>query len=216
MLTNNFKNIIIQSSRIYYTANGGSYYVQSTVSSLYLVNMNNVKVNLSDDIICHWSFFFGGSDTSGLRMIRDYDNLEDMIASRVFFTGGTRSETITISQSNGNNAGAGMIILGSGDTPPTPDDYKLDDWIPTTELYAVSYGVILPNTREDDLIGGFTATYYNVSQENKIIKEIGVISHGSLNNNKNYGTKILMAREVFENPIIIKPQEGYTFSFLIK
>lgn len=216
MLTNNFKNIIIQSSRIYYTANGGSYYVQPTVSNLHLVNMSNVKVALDKDIICHWSFFFGGSNAYGLRMIGDYDNLEDMIASRVFFTGGTRGETIAISNRTGANAGAGIIILGSGDTPPTPDDYRLDSWIPTTELYAVSYGGILPNTREDDLIGGFTATYYNVSQENKIVKEIGVISHGSLNGNLDFGTKILMAREVLENPIIIKPQEGYTFSFLIK
>ena len=201
---------------MYYTANGSGYYVNTSISSLYLIDMNNVKVNLSDNISCHWSFFFGGSNIDGIRMIGDYDNLKSMIASRVFFTKGTRNETYTIGGYYGDNSGAGMIILGSGDTPPTPDDYKLDDWIPTTELHAVSYGVILPNTREDDFIGGFTATYYNVSQENKIVKEIGVISHGTLQGSWDNGTKILMAREVFENPVIIKPQEGCTFNFIIK
>ena len=31
------------------------------------------------------------------------------------------------------------MILGSGDTPPTKEDYKLDSWIPTADLSVQNY-----------------------------------------------------------------------------
>jgi len=210
LLTNNFKNAILNAGDIYYT---GYYFDQhyEHTDTLYFIDMKNQKRQYKDYRVPFYCFLYGGSDGTHPcnRTILDYDNLDDMLASSSFYYGGGRILTSDQSWNEYWTCTAGVMILGSGDTPPTKDDYCLDSWIPTTELHAIAYGVSLPKTIEDDFIGGFTATFYNVSQENKTVKEVGLMSF--YNNNK-----LLMAREVLENPVIIKPQEGYTFNFVIK
>ena len=178
-----------------------------------------------------WTFFTGGIWGWYSKALADYSNEEDMVASKTFYRGGNRGQTLSEDSrpwnmgegyDPGNNAwgvlGSGMLILGSGDTPPTKEDYKLDSWIPTIDLKPIAFGTTSPKKYEDDFIGGFWSTYYNVSEENKTVKEVGIISsfYKTTDGNNTAQTKILMAREILENPVIIKPKEGCTFSFVIK
>jgi hypothetical protein len=178
-----------------------------------------------------WTFFTGGIWGWYSKALADYSNEEDMIASKTFYIGGSRGQTLSEDNrlygwGEGYNAngsqygvlGSGMLILGSGDTPPTKEDYKLESWIPTIDLKPIAFGTTSPKKYEDDFIGGFWATYYNVSEENKTVKEVGIISsfYKTIQYDDPTQTKILMAREVLENPVIIKPHEGCTFSFVIK
>jgi hypothetical protein len=172
---------------------------------------------------CHVSLnslFYGSigvSDTTANRAIKDYDNIEDMIASRNFWLYGGRKYQSTEGDWQNWITGGGMIILGSGDTPPTPDDYCLDNWIPTTDLKIVTYGAINCKGYDDDIIGGLWGAFYNYTNENITVKEIGIIVDSFYyQDNSSIHTKYLLGREVFENPVIIKPQEGCTFNFTIK
>lgn len=178
-----------------------------------------------------WTFFTGGIWDWYSKALADYSNEEDMVASKTFYIGGSRGQTLSENNRlygrgegyySGDGAwgviGSGMLILGSGDTPPTKDDYKLESWIPTIDLKPIIFGTTSPKKYEDDFIGGFWATYYNVSEENKTVKEVGIISsfYKTIQYDDTTQTKILMAREVLENPVIIKPKEGCTFNFVIK
>jgi len=178
-----------------------------------------------------WTFFTGGIWGWYSKALADYSNEEDMVASKTFYIGGSRGQTLSENNrpyypvesyypdgSRYGVLGSGMLILGSGDTPPTEKDYKLESWIPTIDLKPIAFGTTSPKKYEDDFIGGFWATYYNVSEENKTVKEVGIISsfYKTIQCDDPAQTKILMAREVLENPVIIKPHEGCTFSFVIK
>lgn len=178
-----------------------------------------------------WTFFTGGIWGWYSKALADYSNEEDMVASKTFYIGGSRGQTLSENNRIYGSAGgydsgdsrwgvlgSGMLILGSGDTPPTEKDYKLESWIPTIDLKPIAFGTTSPKKYEDDFIGGFWATYYNVSEENKTVKEVGIISsfYKTIQYDNPAQTKILMAREVLENPVIIKPKEGCTFSFVIK
>jgi len=178
-----------------------------------------------------WTFFTGGIWGWYSKALADYSNEEDMVASKTFYIGGSRGQTLSENNRpwnmgegyhSGNREwgvlGSGMLILGSDDTPPTEKDYKLGSWIPTIDLKPIAFGTTSPKKYEDDFIGGFWATYYNVSEENKTVKEVGIISsfYKTIQSKDTSQTKILMAREVLENPVVIKPHEGCTFSFVIK
>ena len=216
MLTHNFKNAIVNNLAINWR---NDYEVSQ---NLYFVDMKGMQRRIhrvygyaNDRALSLHSLFFGsvGVDETHNRATKDYDNLDDMIASNQFFCHGGRQD-ITNADST---SGAGILILGSGDTPPTPDDYCLDSWIPTTDLKIAAYGAIRCKGYDDDIIGGLWGTYYNVTNENITVKEIGIMVGGFYYENDKYSyTKYLLAREVFENPVIIKPQEGCTFNFTIK
>lgn len=218
MLTHNFKNAIVNNLAIAWQDD------YSVSQNLYFVDMKGVqrKMHITNTSSIYdrrylslHSLFYGsiGVDEIHNRATKDYDNLDDMIASNQFFCYGGR-QYITNADST---SGAGILILGSGDTPPTPDDYCLDSWIPTTDLKIAAYGAIRCKGYDDDIIGGLWGTYYNVTNGNITVKEIGIMVGGFYYENKAYVyTKYLFAREVFENPVIIKPQEGCTFNFTIK
>ena len=159
-------------------------------------------------------------NVDSLVQIKDYDNLEDMIKSTDFWSKGHR-----YSQRFTDPSTSGMIIIGSGDTPPTPDDYCLDSWIPTTDLSVQSFDCFffpvnnINNTPEENLnekIGAFQATYKNVSNENQTVKEVGIMKDIYDNAVKNgystQRTKALVVRSVLDNPVTIKPNELYTFT----
>lgn len=235
MLTNNFKNAILTSLSMYYREK--RYWSEDTSNVsfskyLYFMDMNGNQVRLNPGTQ-HWNdeqdhygddrtsvqcLFYGSiSPTTDYNTtIQDYGNLEDMIASSSFFYGGGRVNTI-----NHNSwliPGTAILIVGSGDTPPTKDDYKLDNWIPTTDLKAITYGTSTPLSSLDDFIGTVWSTYYNFSDKNITVKEIGIMTDGFLvtEGNPTPHTKFLFGREILENPIIIKPKEGCTFTFIIK
>lgn len=148
-----------------------------------------------------------------LSQIKDYDNLEDMIKGVEYWGYGTRtSVTHTLPDTSG------MIILGSGDTPPTKDDYCLDSWIPTTDLRVENYNCLISYTGDE--IGGFQTTFKNMTNENITVKEVGIMKDifdnaiGSGYDSQR--TKVLLVRTVLDNPVIIKPTEIYTFNVLLK
>lgn len=163
------------------------------------------------------SVLSNSASTEYLRQIKDYDNLEDMIKSTDFWVQGARKHFHDdVAQ------GTGMIILGSGDTPPTSDDYKLDSWIPTSELSVQSFDCFCFTGQENmnEYIGGFQTTFKNITNENKTVKEIGLIrdayDNAQGNNFRSQRTKILLVRNVLDNPIIIKPNELYTFNLILR
>jgi hypothetical protein len=117
-----------------------------------------------------------------------------------------------------------MIILGSGDTPPTPDDYKLDSWIPTTELSVQSFDCFCFTKTEqleqlNERIGAFQTTFKNMTNENKTVKEVGLM-RDAFDNKKSESfrterTKVLFIRNVLDSPVIVKPGELYTFTLTL-
>ena len=176
---------------------------------------------------CH-HLFTGGqqANSAWISGIMDFQTEEEMVASATFYSGGSRTSTRTpVAYDNyGSNKGAsGMIVLGSGDTPPTKNDYKLDSWIPTVNLRMETASISLPistldeNATPPDRIGTFLTTFRNVTLTNITVKEIGlVIPYSSLNNDTLFVNEILLVRDVLESPVIIKPGELYTFSLTIK
>ena len=176
---------------------------------------------------CH-HLFTGGQvvKKDWLMAIKDFQTEEEMVADNSYFNNGGRTSTLTRTDRNYPNWGSsGMIILGSGDTPPTKDDYKLDSWIPTTDLRIENYNIRLPisdkneTTMPPDCIGTFLSTFRNVTLENITVKEIGLlIPYAGYwpNNGPMVINKILLVRDVLESPVIIKPGELYTFSLTIK
>lgn len=190
------------------------------------ISIDGARVNFNNQLrepgTSHpWSFLYPAirnnkNDNPYLRQIKDYDNLEDMIKSTDFWIHGTREpyhDNVVL--------GTGMIILGSGDTPPTPDDYKLDSWIPTTELSVQSFDCFCftGTERLNERIGAFQATFKNMTNENKTVKEIGLIRDAYDNKKassyQSVRTKVLFIRNVLDNPIIIKPGELYTFTLTL-
>lgn len=114
------------------------------------------------------------------------------------------------------------MILGSGDTPPTKDDYKLDSFIPTTDLSVQNYYGTGPTLESHpSYMLSITTSYKNNTNENITVKEIGIarsfLLPFSSNNNTNYEIRhILLVREVLQNPVIIKPDEITSFTVVIK
>lgn len=176
---------------------------------------------------CH-HLFTGGqmARPDWISGIMDFQTEEEMVASKNFYNYGSRTSTRTgiVKDPYGVNKGTcGMIILGSGDTPPTKEDYKLDSWIPTANLRMETASISLPisdlneNTTPPDRIGTFLTTFRNVTLTNITVKEIGlVVPYSSIIKDTLFVSKILLVRDVLESPVIIKPGELYTFSLTIK
>ena len=243
MITDNLKVAALISGSIYcnqYDIENGKWCHIDWTTSYRLKDWNGELVRMGDDSFRTsfgggsaklWTFFTGGIWGWYSKALADYSNEEDMVASKTFYTGGNRGQTLSennrpydfeggydLNYGSWGVLGSGMLILGSDDTPPTEKDYKLGSWIPTIDLKPIAFGTTSPKKYEDDFIGGFWATYYNVSEENKTVKEVGIISsfYKTIQSKDTSQTKILMAREVLENPVVIKPHEGCTFSFVIK
>ena len=114
------------------------------------------------------------------------------------------------------------MVLGSGDTPPTKEDYKLDNFIPTTDLSIQSYSGVGPNNEYPPTkMCSLTSVYKNNSDENITVKELGIcISVADITAyddvNAIHPHPILLLREVLENPIVMKPEEITSFTIDIK
>lgn len=177
---------------------------------------------------CHHLFTGGQMARSNwIDGIRDFQTEEEMVASTTCYSYGSRTYIKAIVPADIRygtiNGTSGMIVLGSGDTPPTKDDYKLDSWIPTVNLRMETASISLPivsnldeNTTPPDRIGTFLTTFRNVTLDNITVKEIGLITPYACSLTNLLVSKILLVRDVLENPVIIKPGELYTFSLTIK
>lgn len=111
------------------------------------------------------------------------------------------------------------IVVGSGTTPVTDDDYKLD--VPITTLTAVCATTSCKTLNTANTLSPTTfvisTTYRNSTSSPVVVKEIGIMipvgyktSGGSANNNAI--SSCLIYREVLETPVTIEPNQMRTFS----
>lgn len=97
-----------------------------------------------------------------------------------------------------NSSSAG-IVLGSGNTPPTIDDYCLESMITS----GLSQKTIISNDENGNLT--YKATMTNISQNPITIGEVGVISKVYTGANTATGKIVLMERTALETPVTIEP-----------
>ena len=106
-----------------------------------------------------------------------------------------------------------ILFVGSGDTPPTPDDYKLEN--------AVELGVLTASCIH--YANGRTIVsreFFNNKGEDVTIKEIGcyLFATNSWSNSVNsseYIPIVMIGRKVLKNPVTILTGELYTFNYTI-
>lgn len=94
------------------------------------------------------------------------------------------------------------MLVGSGNSTPTNDQYMLDNII-------TSYSVIAQNhtffqADFDDRLVLVNRTIQNTSDSNIAITELGV-----------FGSGIMIAREVLPEPVTLQPGEKHTFTMSI-
>ena len=111
------------------------------------------------------------------------------------------------------------LVVGSGTTPVTDDDYKLDT--PITTLTAVSATTSCKTSPTGNVLSPtsftVTTTYRNATDAPVTVNEIGIMipvgykSSGS-GTNQNALSSCLIYREVLETPVTIEPNQLRTFS----
>lgn len=102
------------------------------------------------------------------------------------------------------------VVIGTGTTPPTLDDYTLSGNIITGYAYNVAI------TKEIDEEGTTLKAVYTITNNNAediTIGEIGLIA-SPINNNKTY--MCLMERTVLESPVTIPPGGVGQITYIVK
>ena len=93
------------------------------------------------------------------------------------------------------------LLIGSGDSPETPESYKLDSVI-------TQYSVINQTHNFSDKYDGsallINRVIQNTSEEAFTVKEIGL-----------FGGDYMIAREVLPEPVTLQPGEKHTFTMTI-
>lgn len=102
------------------------------------------------------------------------------------------------------------VIIGSGDTEPTADDYELDS--PISETLTQSYQVVKGQGGAGyDIV--FTITGTNTSGSAYTIKEVGVNAFmGGTEDTYSFGWAMI-ARFLLETPITVAAGDGFSFAF---
>lgn len=100
------------------------------------------------------------------------------------------------------------ISLGTGDTPATNTDYKLDSVVNLTFVN----GTITYNTGNSLFI--VSSNYRNDTESSVTIKELGFgLGYHQANGN---GTSALISRSVLDTPVTINAGETYAFTYSIE
>ena len=98
-----------------------------------------------------------------------------------------------------------ILFVGSGDTPPTSDDYKLENAV---ELKVLTASCIhYANGRTI-----VSREFFNNTDENVTIKEIGCYI---FINSSPHQPLVMIARKVLPNPVVIPEGQNYTFTYTI-
>lgn len=98
------------------------------------------------------------------------------------------------------------IVLGTGTTPPTYEDFKIEAPVESSGYSNNSYS-ISANCQQI-----LTQSYTNKSSEDIIVTELGFFVSDADNNE--YYAKVLLTRNVI-SPVTIKPNETKTFTIKI-
>lgn len=124
--------------------------------------------------------------------VRNAGHYASMACEFFFF----KTSTVALAE-NTNNVN---IVLGSGTTPATIDDYMLESWI-TSGLSCV-----ITSELDDDNDTIWTITATNTSQSEIVIGEVGIHAKAYYGNNSVSNTAtFLFERTVLETPITIAP-----------
>jgi len=104
------------------------------------------------------------------------------------------------------------IVVGTGTTPPTPDDYTLESKIPHgTGAGQLSYGetgVSAVSAKDNNIYLYIDRTFTNLSGADIDISEVGLITYIS--------RWLLIARDVFSPPITVADGAAVTIRYTIK
>ena len=105
--------------------------------------------------------------------------------------------------------GNGYLMLGTGTTAPTADDYRLESPI-TTNLSCDSVSV-----SRTSLIKTYTATFTNSGSSDITVTEVGFIAYifYEYSNHDEKSDQFLMDRTVLETPITIPAGESRTVTY---
>lgn len=203
---NNFARIIAGLfSTVYNTptneeiGSGGGYTLKITDGSV-RTDGQDVAKSISSSNICGLIFGYG-------RYYSDSNNTAVMI-----------SPSGSVSTSSRGTKDQTTLVVGSGTTPVTDDDYKLD--VPITTLTAVCATTSCKTEDTGEKLSPTTfvisTTYRNNTDSPVVVKEIGIMipvgyaSSRTLNNNAL--SSCLIYREVLETPVTIEPNQMRTFS----
>ena len=186
MLTNNFKKILFKHVFGFkITTNSG----QAPYDDYYYSN-HPTLISISGSN-CPIAIGSGDSNAPVLRY--------------VWYTTVNSLSTLATTPTNG----LGYIVLGSGTTEPTPEDYRLESKI-TTNLSCDSVSVSRNTT-----VKTYTATFSNSGISDITVTEIGYVSRIIYTyRNRNYiYDDFLMDRTVLETPITIPAGESRTVTY---
>ena len=99
------------------------------------------------------------------------------------------------------------LLIGSGTTEPSHEDYKLVNEITNYEV--LSQSIIRNNNKNDSEFLDITRIIRNNTAQDITVSEIGVC----IKTMQNYAcASVLIAREVLESPVIVKPGEKHSFT----
>lgn len=202
-----------------YLSNRMSDGVRASCEQFIFKNWDGQNVRSWGNVYAGWAITQGDIDINRDYGIPDFSTESDWLDSNKVFYTGTRN-TYT------ESTDWWVLAIGSGSTSPTKSDYKLENWIPTSKVKFISSRVTqnknyLDYDEPPEFIFNYATTYKNVSSDPVTVSEIGLVvgtpnwssPTGSEQNKK---VKILLARNVLDNPITIQPGELYTFTMVFK
>lgn len=96
-----------------------------------------------------------------------------------------------------NSAGDFCLVIGSDDTPVTKQDYAWTHGIDLTD----SSGTAGCADRDGNRVFRVTRSYANNTSEDVEVKEVGLVFY-------TYSIKVLIAREVLPEPVVVKANGG--------
>lgn len=128
------------------------------------------------------------------------------VGSSVYSISGSRYSNTTGSNSIDTVGVYRGIVLGTGTTPPTYSDFRIETPVDSTGYSNNSYFI------SEDCQQVLTQSYTNKSSEDIIVTELGLFVTDS-DANENYA-KVLLTRNVI-SPVTIKPNETKTFTIKI-
>ena len=127
----------------------------------------------------------------------------------------TTSSSSTYANNNAlNYTGCYKIVVGSGSTAPTRNDYCMANIINDASFSEQQIFCTLGGSNiSDDLMCTLNHTYRNNTNSNIIINEIGIIGGYQMTNPTAYLNKpLLIARRVLDTPIVLAPNEKCTIT----
>lgn len=108
---------------------------------------------------------------------------------------------------NSHNQNGLIVFVGSGNSEVTADDYKLES--------ALNLSVIGASCYHNKNVTTVTRTFLNNTEDEVTVKEMGLyLFRNGYNGNNTFNRKLVMiGRKVLEAPIVLQPNETYTFSY---